>query len=41
MGVNIGDGSMIGANSLVTKNIPENSKAYGIPCKVIGRVYEE
>ncbi|CAB1065096.1 hypothetical protein D1BOALGB6SA_9893 [Olavius sp. associated proteobacterium Delta 1] len=35
-GVTIGDGSIIGAMSLVTENIPPNSKAHGIPAKVIG-----
>ena len=34
-GVSIGDNSVIGANSLVTKDIPANSVAYGSPCKVV------
>lgn len=34
-GVNIGDNSVIGANSLVTKDIPADSVAYGSPCKVV------
>lgn len=34
-GVTIGDNSVIGAGSVVTKNIPENSLAYGVPAKVI------
>ncbi|MFC1555366.1 DapH/DapD/GlmU-related protein, partial [candidate division KSB1 bacterium] len=34
-GVKIGDGSVIGANSLVTKNIPAKSLAVGAPAKVI------
>jgi len=34
-GVNIGDGSIIAAGSVVTKNIPENSIAGGNPAKVI------
>ena len=34
-GVNIGSGSVIGANSEVTKNIPPNSVAVGIPAEVI------
>jgi len=34
-GVHIGKGSVIGANSVVTKNIPENCIAVGNPAKVI------
>lgn len=34
-GVTIGENSIIGANSLVTKDIPANCIAAGIPCKVI------
>ncbi len=34
-GVTIGKNSLIGANSVVTKNIPENVIAAGNPCKVI------
>lgn len=34
-GVTIGDNCTIGAGSIVTKSIPENSVAYGNPCKVI------
>lgn len=34
-GVNIGDGSVIGANSLVTTDIPELSLAMGSPAKVV------
>ncbi len=33
-GVTIGDCCVIGANSLVLKNIPDNSKAWGTPCTV-------
>ncbi len=33
-GVNISSGVMIGANSLVTHNLPENCLAYGVPAKV-------
>jgi acetyltransferase-like isoleucine patch superfamily enzyme len=34
-GVEIGENSIIGANSLVTKNIPANVIAGGNPCKVL------
>lgn len=34
-GVTIGDGSVIGANSVVTKDIPTNAVAVGAPAKVI------
>lgn len=34
-GVNIGDGCIIGANSVVTKDIPANSIAAGCPAKII------
>jgi maltose O-acetyltransferase len=34
-GVNIGKGSIIGANAVVTHDIPEYSVAAGIPCKRI------
>jgi len=37
-GVNIGINSLIGANSLVSKNIPDNVIAYGIPAKVIKKI---
>jgi acetyltransferase-like isoleucine patch superfamily enzyme len=33
--VTIGNGSVIGAGSVVTKNIPENTIAVGNPCRVI------
>ena len=36
MGVSIGDGSVIGANSLVLENIPKGTKAFGNPCRVVG-----
>ena len=39
-GVKIGKGSIIGANSVVTKNIPKNSIAVGSPAKVIKK-YDE
>lgn len=34
-GVTIGENSVIGVGSIVTKNIPKNSVAAGIPCEVI------
>lgn len=34
-GVKIGDNVVIGAGSVVTKSIPDNSVAFGIPCKVV------
>lgn len=34
-GVSIGDNCIIGAYSLVTHDIPENSVAAGVPCRVI------
>lgn len=37
-GVKIGDNSVIGAGSVVTKDIPANSVAVGNPCKVIKKI---
>ena len=37
-GVNIGDNVVIGAGSVVNKDIPENSVAVGNPCKVIKKI---
>ena len=39
-GVHIGDNVVIGAGSVVTKNIPDWSIAAGNPCKVIRRITE-
>jgi acetyltransferase-like isoleucine patch superfamily enzyme len=36
-GVTVGDGCVIGANSLVLSDIPEGSKAFGTPCRVVGK----
>lgn len=40
-GVTIGEGSVIGAGSVVTKNIPPRVVAAGNPCKVIREVRKE
>lgn len=40
-GATIGSGAVIGAGSVVTGNIPANSLAYGIPCRVIRQITEE
>ena len=40
-GVTIGEGSIIGAKSLVNKDIPPNVIAAGNPCKVIRAITEE
>ncbi|NFG76113.1 sugar O-acetyltransferase, partial [Clostridium botulinum] len=37
----IGDNTIIGSGSVVTKNIPANVIAAGIPCKVIRAITEE
>ena len=34
-GITIGNNVIIGAGSVVTKNIPDNVVAYGNPCKII------
>ncbi len=39
-GVTIGDGCVIGAHSLVLHDIPAGSKAFGSPCRVVGRADE-
>ena len=35
-GVQIGENALIGAGSVVTKNIPDNAIAVGIPARVVG-----
>lgn len=40
-GVNIGDNVVIGAGSVVNKDIPPNSVAVGNPCKVIKEIKEK
>ena len=37
-GVNIGDNSVIGAGSVVTKDIPSNVVAYGNPCRIVRNI---
>lgn len=40
-GVSIGDNAIIGAGSVVTKDIPANVIAVGNPCKVLREITEE
>ncbi|MCF0133919.1 MAG: sugar O-acetyltransferase [Blautia sp.] len=40
-GVTIGDKVVIGAGSVVTRDIPSNTFAAGVPCKVIREITEE
>ena len=40
-GVTIGKNAIIGAGSVVTKDIPENVIAVGNPCRVLREVTEE
>ena len=40
-GVTIGKNTVIGAGSVVTKDIPEGVLAFGNPCKVIRKIREE
>lgn len=39
-GVSIGENTVIGAGSVVTKNIPANVVAVGVPCKVLRSISE-
>ena len=39
-GVTIGDNSVIGTGSVVTKDIPANVVAYGNPCRVAREISE-
>lgn len=39
-GVTIGDNTVIGSGSVVTKDIPSNVVAAGVPCKVIRKITE-
>jgi maltose O-acetyltransferase len=40
-GVKIGNNAVIGAGSVVTKDIPENYLAYGNPCKPVRPITEK
>ena len=40
-GVSIGDNTVIGAGSVVTRDIPANVVAYGTPCKVVREISEQ
>ena len=40
-GVTIGNNVIIGAHSVVTKDIPSDSFAAGLPCRVIRKITEE
>lgn len=40
-GVTIGNGAVIGAGSVVTRDIPENTIAYGNPCRPIRKITEQ
>lgn len=40
-GVSIGDNTVIGAGSVVTKSIPDNVVAVGVPCKVVRKITQE
>ena len=40
-GVTIGDNTIIGSGSVITKDIPANVVAAGVPCKVIREITED
>ena len=40
-GVTIGDGVVVGAGSIVTKDIQSNSLAVGVPAKIINKFSNE
>jgi acetyltransferase-like isoleucine patch superfamily enzyme len=37
-GVTIGDGTVVGANSFVNSDLPADSKAFGSPARVVGKI---
>lgn len=37
-GITIGENSIVGACSFVTKDVPANSLAYGIPAKIVSKL---
>ena len=40
-GVTIGNNTVIGAGSVVTKDIPDNVIATGVPCRVVREITED
>lgn len=40
-GVTIGDNTIIGSGSVITKDIPANVIAAGVPCKVIREITDQ
>ncbi|MDO5378427.1 MAG: sugar O-acetyltransferase [Clostridia bacterium] len=40
-GVTIGENSVIGAGSVVTHDVPANSVAFGVPCRVVREITDE
>jgi maltose O-acetyltransferase len=41
LGTTIGDNCVIGAGSVVTRDIPANSFAAGVPCKIIREIVDK
>ncbi|MBF0844383.1 hypothetical protein IR117_07175, partial [Streptococcus danieliae] len=39
-GVSIGDNTVVGAGSVVTKDLPANVVAVGVPCRVLRQITE-
>nr|WP_269140723.1 DapH/DapD/GlmU-related protein [Radiobacillus kanasensis] len=37
-GINIGENAMVGAGSVVTRDVPQNAIVVGNPAKVVGQV---